>query len=66
MATIVMKTAVYVNVISAVQLCICTKNVYPRKNRGGGQNTACPPLQKVGGHVPLPTYRSMPMVLIKK
>jgi len=42
----------YVNVMSAVQLCISTKNVYLRKSRGT-KHRASPPLQKVGGHVSL-------------
>ena len=41
-------------------VCISTKNVYPRKGRGR-KHRASPPLQKVGGHIPLPTHECMPM-----
>jgi len=42
-------------VISAMQLCISTKNVYPRKS-GGTKHRAFPPLQKVWGTCP-PVHR---------
>jgi len=55
------KTVICVNVIGAVQLCISTKNVYPRISRGT-KHRVSPPLQKVGGHVPLSTHGSTPML----
>ena len=37
-------------------------NVYSRESKGGGtKHRASPPLQKVGGHVPLSTHGSTPM-----
>ena len=39
---------------------ICTKDVYPRKNRGT-KHSASPALQKVRGHVPRSTHVSTPM-----
>jgi len=47
-------------VISTVQLCI-TKKCQPPKV-GGTKYRASPPLQKVGGHVPLSTHGSTPML----
>ena len=43
-------------VISAVHYKQC---LHPKKVGGG--HRASPPLQKVGGHVPLSTHGSMPM-----
>jgi len=48
----------HVNVISAVQLCISTKNVYPGKC--SGDKTQCiPSTSKSRGNVPLSTHGSM-------
>jgi len=55
-----MKTAIYVNVISAMQLCITTKMSAPEKVVAT-KHRAFPPPQKIGEHVPLSTHRSMPM-----
>jgi len=52
-ATILTKTAIYVKIVSAVQFCISTKDVYPRKSMGT-KHRAYPPLQKVGGIPPCP------------
>ena len=43
------------SVPSLVQKCL------PRESRGGTKHRASPPLQKVGGHVPLSTHGSTPM-----
>jgi len=39
-------------------------NVYSQKVGGGAKHRASPPLQKVGGHVPVSTHGSTPLVVV--